>query len=90
MAVVIEPVRRGESVIFEREGREASLTALEDITIYHKVAVCTIPRGEPVVKYGEHIGIASRDIREGEHVHTHNLRGRRENLESKAAEEVRQ
>lgn len=87
VAVVIEQVQRGGSVICERGGQEISLTALEDITIYHKVALCDIAQGEPVVKYGEHIGIASCGIRRGEHVHIHNLEGRRENLEGKAVGE---
>ena len=39
--------------------------------------------GEPVVKYGEHIGITSCDIKAGEHVHVHNVEGHRENLEAK-------
>ena len=42
-----------------------------------------IRKGEPVVKYGEHIGIASCDIKAGEHVHVHNVEGHRENLEAK-------
>ena len=56
---------------------------LEDITIYHKLATRDIRKGEPVVKYGEHIGIASCDIKAGEHVHVHNVEGHRENLEAK-------
>lgn len=36
-----------------------------------------------MVKYGEHIGIASSDIKAGEHVHVHNVEGHRENLEAK-------
>ena len=38
---------------------------------------------EPVVKYGEHIGVAACDIKAGEHVHVHNVEGHRENLEAK-------
>lgn len=37
----------------------------------------------PVIKYGEHIGIAVADIKAGEHVHIHNVEGHRENLEAK-------
>ena len=47
------------------------------------MAVRDIRKGEPVVKYGEHIGIASCDIKAGEHVHVHNVEGHRENLEAK-------
>jgi len=39
----------------------------------HKVAVRRVRAGEPVRKYGQIIGFATRDIAPGEHVHTHNL-----------------
>ncbi|MFP4906072.1 UxaA family hydrolase, partial [Paraburkholderia sp. BR14261] len=39
----------------------------------HKVALRDIEPGEPVRRYGQIIGFASRPIRCGEHVHTQNL-----------------
>jgi altronate hydrolase len=39
----------------------------------HKVATRTIAVGEPVRRYNQIIGFASRDIGVGEHVHTQNL-----------------
>jgi altronate hydrolase len=39
----------------------------------HKVALREIAPGEPVRRYGQVIGLATRPIRPGEHVHTHNL-----------------
>ena len=81
--VAIEPIAKGDTVTYNCAGQEKSLTALEDITIYHKLAACDIAQGQPIVKYGEHIGIASQDIRTGEHVHVHNVEGHRENLEEK-------
>lgn len=44
------------------------------------VAIEPIAKGEPVVKYGEHIGLAANDIKIGEHVHRHNVESHRENL----------
>ena len=35
---------------------------------------------KPIVKYGEHIGIAGCDIKAGEHVHVRNVEDHRENL----------
>ena len=71
--VAIEPIKKGDTVTYNCAGEEKTLTALEDITIYHKLASCDIPKGEPIVKYGEHIGYASVDIEVGDHVHTQNL-----------------
>lgn len=39
----------------------------------HKVAVVAIEAGEQIRKYGQPIGVASRAIAVGEHVHSHNL-----------------
>ena len=49
------------------------LRARQPIPFGHKVAVVAIPKGQPVIKYGARIGVATRDIAPGEHVHTHNL-----------------
>lgn len=83
VAVAIEPISQGETVTYLCGGEERQLTAAQDITIYHKLAVRDIAAGEPVVKYGEHIGIAACAIKTGEHVHVHNVESHRENLDGK-------
>jgi len=40
----------------------------------HKIAIVPIAAGDKIVKYGAPIGSATRDIRPGEYVHTHNVR----------------
>ncbi len=45
----------------------------EAVPAGHKVATAPVPRGAPVRKYGQIIGVATRDILPGDHVHTHNL-----------------
>lgn len=83
VAVAIEPIAKGDTVSYLCNGEEKQLTARADITIYHKLAIRDIACGEPVVKYGEHIGVATCDIQAGEHVHVYNVEGRRENPEEK-------
>jgi altronate dehydratase small subunit len=51
--------------------------ALQDIPYGHKVSIRKIGKGDHVVKYGEVIGRATRDIYAGEHVHVHNMEGTR-------------
>jgi len=46
---------------------------VEKIPSGHKVALRRIAQGEPVFKYGQIIGVATRDIGPGDHVHVHNL-----------------
>jgi altronate hydrolase len=40
----------------------------------HKIALCAIARGAPVIKYGNPIGYAAAEIAPGAHVHTHNVK----------------
>jgi altronate hydrolase len=73
VAVALAPLAGGAVV----EG----FSLKNDIPQAHKVAIQPIARGEKVIKYGYPIGIASRDIAVGEHVHTQNVEsGLRENL----------
>lgn len=58
------------TVIQVGDVRVAARTA---IPFGHKVALARIPSGNPVIKYGEVIGVATTDITAGEHVHSHNL-----------------
>ena len=74
VVVVIEAVHEGMNVDYTvKDGTVFTLTTLEDIPIYHKVAVSDLLTGSPVIKYGERIGIASIDIKAGMHVHEHNV-----------------
>lgn len=45
----------------------------QDIPPGHKVARRAVAAGQPVRRYGQVIGFATRDIAPGDHVHTHNL-----------------
>lgn len=84
VVTVVEHIKKGDTVEYlDKDENKHSLEALEDVRIFHKVAIVEIPEGEFVLKYGEHIGVASRDIKTGEHVHQHNTESRRENLEDK-------
>src|SRR6476659_7192040 len=49
------------------------VTVASDVPAGHKIAMRPIPAGDTVLKYGYPIGVATRDIAPGEHVHTHNL-----------------
>ncbi len=45
-----------------------------DIDNGHKYALRNIKKGEQVIKYGFPIGVATKEINTGEHVHSHNLK----------------
>ncbi|MGH2353978.1 MAG: UxaA family hydrolase [Chloroflexota bacterium] len=61
----------------ERDGGTASVEARAAIPFGHKIALEPIGKGQPVVKYGEMIGLATADIAPGDHVHIHNVESQR-------------
>ena len=70
VAVAARPIPKGSIL---RLG-DRTIEVQEPIGLGHKVALAAIATGEPVRKYGQIIGFASRDIRAGSRVHVENLR----------------
>jgi altronate hydrolase len=55
-------------------GESVVVTALSEIPRGHKMAICDIPQGGEITKYGYRIGLASQPIQKGEWIHTHNMK----------------
>ncbi|MFC0205468.1 UxaA family hydrolase [Novosphingobium soli] len=70
VAVALAPLEAGEDVRVDG----ATIRLRDSIAAGHKFAVRALAAGEPVRRYRAPIGLATRDIAVGEHVHTHNLR----------------
>ena len=68
------PIRSGTSLALSKGKR---ILAREEIPFAHKIALRRISRDGAVIKYGERIGRAIRDIKPGELVHIHNVVGER-------------
>ena len=45
-----------------------------DLATGHKIALCDIPAGSDIIKYGFPIGVATSDISQDEKVHTNNMK----------------
>ncbi len=69
----LQALAAGDSMIVDG----TKIEVRDDIPVYHKMAATAIPAGGPVRKYGEIIGIASRDIAPGQWVHIHNINSTR-------------
>ncbi len=67
VAVALVELRPGSRI------HNGEVTCRGEIPSGHKVAVRAIKAHDPIYKYGQIIGFASRDIQPGEHVHTHNV-----------------
>ncbi len=70
VVVCLRPFQAGEVLCVS----DLKVTVLEDIPAGHKLSIRDLAVDEPVRKFGWPIGFASRPIRCGEHVHTHNVR----------------
>ena len=72
--VALDVIPAGESVQVEVQGEVRSVTALEEIPAGHKMAICDIPGGGQVVKYGCPIGNTREAVKCGNWIHTHNVK----------------
>lgn len=52
---------------------QENITVQSDIPEGHKISLRDIANGEAVKRYGQIIGFASKEIKAGDHIHTHNL-----------------
>ncbi|EZQ10028.1 dehydratase [Candidatus Acidianus copahuensis] len=80
VGVLISDTKQGEEVEVFYIADKNPLTKVvsqDSIPLGHKIALRDIKQGEEVIKYGRIIGVATKDIKRGEHVHTHNLRSKR-------------
>ena len=77
--VVVEGLKAGTNMlcVVTADNSSFRLTAKADVPIGHKIALVDIKNGDTILKYGQDIGRAVADIKQGEHVHTHNLKTKR-------------
>lgn len=73
VAMAIRELKAGDTVVVRIGGEERHVGVKSDIRFLHKFALEDILKGQHIIKYGEVIGEAARNIQKGEHVHTHNL-----------------
>jgi len=75
--LVSENGKQGAKFRLLVDGVEQEFTLASDIPFGHKFAIRPIAKGAQVTKYGYSIGVATVDIRPGEHVHIHNIESNR-------------
>jgi (2R)-sulfolactate sulfo-lyase subunit alpha len=80
VAVATDDISSGEefgAVDMDDTHKSRTIQSKENILLGHKIALKDIAKGEHIIEYGEVIGVATRDIGLGQHVHTHNLKSLR-------------
>lgn len=79
VATAVQVLAKGQEALVRLNREHLRVAIAEDIPYGHKFAVRDINAGEDILKYGEVIGRATRDIVCGGHAHVQNiesLRGR--------------
>lgn len=73
VATCLKDLVEGDLAEVTVDGKHKSVTLQSDIKFGHKIALVNLSKGDEVLKYAEVIGVASRPISAGEHVHVHNV-----------------
>ena len=73
VAVCLEDVAEGVDASIMTGKNTITVKATNAVPRGHKIAVRDIAEGQSILKYGEVIGKASKNIRVGNHVHRHNV-----------------
>lgn len=74
VATIFGQVKEGSEIdVIDSKGNRAVVKVLENVPYGHKIALNEIKKGEKIIKYGEGLGIATVEIKVGQHVHIHNI-----------------
>ena len=75
VATALRQLEPSNSIRVETVDYAVDVTLSQTIPCGHKFALKDIEPGEPIIKYGEVIGLATRKIMKGEQAHVHNVEG---------------
>lgn len=75
IGVALIDLKAGVEVKIYRQERRVKIT--ESVPYQHKFSLRHIDAGAEIIKDGVVIGKATKDIEQGQHVHTHNMTGLR-------------
>ena len=73
VGVAVRRLSAGESIASSSATDDGPIVPRQAIPAGHKIALRPVAVGEPVLKYGSPIGVATQTISVGDHVHSHNL-----------------
>ena len=73
VATALRELEEGKTIEVGVEDHTVNIVLSQNIPFGHKFSLKDIEQGDAVIKYGETIGLATKQIRQGEHVHVHNV-----------------
>jgi len=84
VVTVVEDAGPEDEINFVTGGGSQRIVPRQATAMGHKVALRDIEAGEKIIKYGQTIGTAAQDIRQGDHVHVHNVRSAVQGMEDES------
>ncbi|MBN8412094.1 UxaA family hydrolase [Halomonas denitrificans] len=77
--VVVEGIKAGQTLTgwVMHQDQTVTFAVSNDIPIGHKLATRDLAEGDTVIKYGVDIGRVVKPIKQGEHLHVHNVKTKR-------------
>jgi len=69
----VSEIKKNDQFKIVKNNTEVWAKAIEDVSFGHKIAINNILKGDSIIKYGQIIGRAKKDINKGEWVHIHNV-----------------
>ena len=75
VATALRNLQPGESILIDIKDIANEILVNESIPQGFKISLEDIEEGQPVIKYGEVIGMATQNIAKGTCVHVHNIEG---------------
>ena len=76
---VVADIKKGDKLVGSclEDGLQTKVEARDAIPLGHKVALKEFKKGEDVIKYGVPVGITTKPIGVGQHVHVQNIKSKR-------------
>tara|TARA_A100001011_G_C13917673_1_gene677758 strand:- start:236 stop:523 length:288 start_codon:yes stop_codon:yes gene_type:complete len=69
----IHPDQKCSCWIMENDS-STNIQSIDKIKLGHKIAMVDLKEGDTIIKYGHDIGKVIKPIKQGEHVHVHNVK----------------
>ncbi|KAJ50289.1 altronate dehydratase small subunit [Clostridium tetanomorphum] len=73
VATTVKDLKKDQEILVDIFGVEKKIRLNEDIPFGHKFAIKDIKEHSEIIKYGEEIGQATKNIAIGDYVHVHNV-----------------
>lgn len=79
VGVAVGDLQAGEKVagVYQKTLGEIEVILRSPIPLGHKIALTDLNVGDKIIEYNEVIGVVTRDIHRGDHVHVHNVKSMR-------------